>query len=80
MKKPKPIEELEKFVKKKNRKRWRKRKICPQTHHPLILTRPPRWNKRKYLRPRTNDLEPIKKVSYLSIAFVYCISLVASHI
>jgi hypothetical protein len=80
MKKPKPIEELKKPVKKKkNRKRWHKRKICPQTRHPLNLTRPLRWNKRKHLRPRTNDLEPDKKVSFLFLAFIYRISLVAFH-
>ena len=59
-----------------------KRKILPQTRHPLtlILTRPLRWNKRKHLRLRTNDLEPVKKVSFLSLAFIYRISLVASHL
>jgi hypothetical protein len=46
----------------------------------LILTRPPRWNKRKHLRPRMNDLEPDKKVSFLFLAFIYRISLVASHL
>jgi hypothetical protein len=57
-----------------------KRNIHPQTCHPLILTRPPRGDKRKHLRPRMNDLEPIKKVSFLSLAFISCISLVASHL
>jgi hypothetical protein len=82
MKKPKLIEEPEKPVKKKkkNRKRWHKRKICPQTRHPLILTRPLRSNKRKHLCPRMNDHEPDKKVSVLSLAFIYRISLVASHL
>jgi hypothetical protein len=38
IKKPKPIEEPKKPIKKKkNRKRWRKRKIHPQIHHPLTL-------------------------------------------
>jgi hypothetical protein len=51
-----------------------KRKICPQTRHPLILARPPRWNKRKPLHPRMIDLELNRKVTFLSLAFIYCIS------
>jgi hypothetical protein len=42
--------------------------------------KPLRWNKRKHICPRMNDLEPIKKVSFLSLAFIYYISLVASHL
>ena len=81
MKKSKPIEEAEKPVKKKkNRKRWRKKKDPSSNSSSLILTRPSRWNKRKRLRPRTNDLEPVQKISSPSIAFIYRILLVASHI
>jgi lipopolysaccharide export LptBFGC system permease protein LptF len=80
--KPKLIEELEKPTKKKNnRKRWRKKKdLSSNSSSPLNLTRPSRWNKRKYLRPRTSDLEPDKKVSFPFLAFIYRISLVASHL
>jgi hypothetical protein len=73
MKKPKPIEEPKKHVKKKkNRKRWGKKKdpSSNSSSPDPDLTRPLRWNKRKYLRRRTSDLEPDKKVSFLFLAFM----------
>ena len=81
MKKPKSIEEPEKPVKKKNRKRWRKKKDLSSNSSSSdpILTRPLRWNKKKHIHPRMNDLEPDKKVSFLFLAFIYHISLVAFH-
>jgi hypothetical protein len=81
MKKPKLIEEQESLSRRRRIERdGIKRKTHPQIRHPLILTRPSRWNKRKHLHPRTNDLEPDKKVSSLSLLFIYLISLVASHL
>ena len=80
MKKPKSIEEPKKPVKKKkSRKRWSKKKDSSSNSSSPDLTRPPRWNKRKHLCLRMNDLEPDKKVSFLFLAFIYRISLVAFH-
>jgi hypothetical protein len=54
MKKPKPIEDPEKPIKKKNRKRWHKKKdLSSNSSSPdPILTRLLRWNKRKHLHPK----------------------------
>ena len=72
MKKPKPIEELEKPIKKKkNRNRWHKKKDPSSNSSSLILIliRPPRWNKRKHPLPRKKHLEVIEGKSF----YIYCI-------